>query len=949
MELTQEQIYNALLQGGIGREGKGKYWAIIDGKEYTFSKMETLTLTHIIKSTAEIINGKEYGVKRDKFRNEGVYKKMISDPIVDDVIKDLGGDWSDLYEARSNIRSYREIIADSVNYSASNDKTDEDYKKSKTNIKAIYSYWIAEVVKRKYANSSISDASKILKAIIDEEISNPPYESFKGFLEEDFAHIDNMINGIALGELKPKHIRYIMENFEYSDEQKNNAMLFLEKLYRSLAATYQDTSRFIEGFISLCGKYGLYSRGEEILQVFEDSYHLAHLGEPKSSRNVIKDIAKITSDDGFRQTLCDESLVCLYALGYKTVTVDELEKRGVNTRTIIDGFKNGKIDKICLLNLIEKRNLPKGVILDSDTLFDLYSPFVIDYSKMVINLPQEMKDVFTDINKCLTGREVLDLVKRGHINSEKLIEVYEQQEQILQGSILGLGEASFDDVFAPNVELFYFFNNAEEVIKMLKNEAYSERFKDMYFSLRTSMLGRDEDKDKENQRFILEKFFKDKKDRPTEDLALLVYEGIIDLDVLPNFITLEGLIDVAEKLQIPMSDLLSKQYIHLNQLSQSQLLNLYNDPNIERAKILPLLEAATIEEMYMDGNIEISEIFSGLSDGNIHRDIVFGLMSHEEIREYLRTREADPSSILEAYMKGYLPYKDLMSIGIENTSGEKDKKDKNGKNIYGYGITRNDIENYIDNLTLPTEPDKREEYLKHLEELFINEVLSYDDVLEKLHNTGKITNDEYNRLFDVQYEIAIRELSKINSIVNGAFPMGTPTGPITPPLPGPKKQNVPVIDPIYIENLLNVLSVGKNGTPDMKRIEILDGALKGYTLVVLNNMKVGILEKIDQDGKTNDATYVLPVIYARELSEKENKSGLRALKGDRHVIVVNHVRNYGQNLREAIGDMQKQQKISKNNPDITWAKDKSDPQREQEIKDAKKEIEDSYDRNLPLR
>ena len=116
--------------------------------------------------------------------------------------------------------------------------------------------------------------------------------------------------------------------------------------------------------------------------------------------------------------------------------------------------------------------------------------------------------------------------------------------------------------------------------------------------------------------------------------------------------------------------------------------------------------------------------------------------------------------------------------------------------------------------------------------------------------------------------------------------------------------------------------------------------MDGYTLVLLENMRVVVLEKINTKRGENNATYVLPLIKAVELAEQSNKSELRT---EENVEVVNHVRNYGTNFMRKIGMLQ-EKTISRDNRNVTWIK--AFPEGHQD--EANKmiaQIQENYDEN----
>lgn len=928
---------------GLIKNRKDSFYVILGNDEFRLGARDVISILNSVNDAAndlleskplsKTINRRFKDRKISECIGEAEIHRILYAPIIEKIVDNHGNTSienkiitrSKLEDAKKKSRRYIDIIKDIKENCSPSPERDEAITRIFENLvmeEILYSGLLKD--------SEPPQTYHVIKTIMQKRLLD--LDEKAAFYMKRAVPLNKLMGSIKDGLTSEDEAEFIFRNFSFSEEEKLENVRQLKYDYSVAISTKGErTGPYLSVFRALCCENGLFTPNEVI-----DIVRIHQLSE-----DGIKNDLNFILSKRFMQKLDNTALLELYAMGCN-ITTRNLEEKGIESKDVIDVLKNG--DKNTFMRLQEK--LPKKYKLSSDELFGLYSPYTYDFENSSLILSDTMKTIYPDVKNTLTSKDIMKFINQGFVEPERLVDIYELEKNVYEQL---WDKDAVADTYLSHNDILAYFNRIDRILPLLNNELYRDRFKNMYSELRTSVFGLDTFKDKEYQTQLIEQFLSGKKNTPINELVQLAEAGIIDIDVLTKYIGSKELMNHLDTLNLTPDKALP--YLKLDELSQEQLRELYNSPNIDPKMVLKYLNKNKITDMYFEGEISIPQIFEGLGEGNISRNTFIELMdsNYGEIREYLRTGEADPSSVLEAYMKGHISYEDLISIGIENTAGGKDKKDKNGKNIYAYGITRNDIEAYIDNLTLPTDQTEREVYLNHLEELFVNEVLSYDDVLEKLHNAGKITNDEYNRLFDVQYEIAIRKLSSVNTLINGAFPIGTPTGTITQPLHGPKKTKVPVIDPIHIENLLNVLSVGKNGTPDMKRIEIIKNALDGYTLIVLNNMKVGILEKINQDGKSNDATYVLPVIHARELSEEENKLGLRALKGDKHVIVVNHVRNYGQNLINAIAKMQEQQKISKDNPDITWAKDKNDPLREKAIADAIKEIEGSYDRNLPLR
>lgn len=142
--------------------------------------------------------------------------------------------------------------------------------------------------------------------------------------------------------------------------------------------------------------------------------------------------------------------------------------------------------------------------------------------------------------------------------------------------------------------------------------------------------------------------------------------------------------------------------------------------------------------------------------------------------------------------------------------------------------------------------------------------------------------------------------------------------------PNPIKK---VRTPLYMKYIMELSQ--NDATP----IIIRKGALNGYKFILLEDMKVVILEK----EKNSNATYVLPVVKALEKAQENTKKELR---GTADVEVIKHTANWAENLNKAIQKVQ-EYTILEGQPDVTYIKDLTE-ERGRRINELGEAIKDYY-------
>lgn len=383
----------------------------------------------------------------------------------------------------------------------------------------------------------------------------------------------------------------------------------------------------------------------------------------------------------------------------------------------------------------------------------------------------------------------------------------------------------------------------------------------------------------EYEKLLVENYLKNSKDNSNDNLKILLKEGILSLESVIPYVNKESLLDI------------------------------YKEYGIELKKVLPYLGSEEIQELYIDGEITINEIAKGLAKGDISRDTFGELMSNSEVGEYLKDGEISSETILDSYLIGKLSVEDLKQIGIDN-------------------LILKDMGEY----SFPE--GERIQHIKKIEELILSKALSYDN-LESLREQGILSSDEFSKICDSRAnQQAIEEIKALPEILNTGETLGESSIRTQESTTITKNQRYQ-ISPEIIDEFLDKL--GKN---NVTRREISGGALDGYTLVLLENMRVVVLEKINTKRGENNATYVLPLIKAVELAEQSNKSELRT---EENVEVVNHVRNYGTNLMRKIGMLQ-EKTISRDNRNVTWIKALPEGHQDEANKMIA-QIQENYDEN----
>ena len=210
-------------------------------------------------------------------------------------------------------------------------------------------------------------------------------------------------------------------------------------------------------------------------------------------------------------------------------------------------------------------------------------------------------------------------------------------------------------------------------------------------------------------------------------------------------------------------------------------------------------------------------------------------------------------------------------------------------------------------------------------EAYLNHVIDYD-LLAKMRDERKIKEEDFKTIiWKYNVKEAIEEIK--GQYGEYIFNSGENDGePIPAPGLGPNPIKK-VRTPLYMKYIMELSQ--NNATP----IIIRKGALNGYKFILLEDMKVVILEK----EKNSNATYVLPVVKALEKAQENTKKELR---GTADVEVVKHTANWAENLNKAIQKVQ-EYTILEGQPDVTYIKDLTE-ERGRRINELGEAIKDYY-------
>lgn len=326
---------------------------------------------------------------------------------------------------------------------------------------------------------------------------------------------------------------------------------------------------------------------------------------------------------------------------------------------------------------------------------------------------------------------------------------------------------------------------------------------------------------------------------------------------------------------------LVQKYIQANPTTSKKelediLLNLHKRGILELKTIMSHISSEGIAELYCDGELSIEDIAFCFSEKIIDRKTFVDLINgNEGIRSYIKDGDIKIPTLLTAYMNGH--------FGIEDM-----------KEVFTTDDLLSSLREKILEMKRPEEAQKQQEYLLKIEELCMGELVDFD-TLENLKEHKKISEDEFK---DINEKRAIKEIKQLSEIKNIAISeekainggKGGHTG-------GNNKR------PKYME-LINALG-------ESKQIPIIVGALQGYKFILLEDMRVVLLEKLKQ----GNATYVIPLLKGVNLATGQNKQNLR---GQENVFPVNHTGNWAFNLLGRIEEVQKQT-LHSNRHGITYA------------------------------
>lgn len=931
-------------QGEIKRKSRGIYYFIEDGKEQYLNENDiNMIIQFIIYLTEDLERGYPYHsmtTSDSKYKMRGSLIYHICNPMVLDLIKE-GRFSKDFIRKHENVlskNSYKNLI----------EEASKDPEVPEDEIKDMYKAWIkTEIIKLKcQKDPNMPEAAKDVKAILEGEIEN--IGEFR--LQEEFLNLKILISFLACKNITKEEFKRIMTNFEYTDEEKKEAASFAIGLYEIIKLNQEEEAKnydfSVDAFVSLCVDAG----------ILDANYIIKFLHEVKlktkndeENRTIDEDIQRVLNFDKFVAKLHPINIIHLYSEGY--AIEKKVLKDNIKNQDIIDAIKNGAVRKELLISFLEK--LPREIRPTSELLFDLFEvqPIPKDterirmeaYSKYGENsdetrqIEELLSDKSKSVTRCLTGREIFELVKKGFINQEKLVDVYEQQK-LFNNVIYHFDEqgylknnSNFNDITIwPEEFLMYF--NANRVLEMLQNEEYAERFKKMYGEIKLIANSRENTSfiDEYEQNFI-NSFVQCKKEKNkeySEDLITLIREEIIDAELALKYLNSKDIMSLLEAnkftLEIVLPYLEGSDIIELFENDENGDLcisdSVLNKLSQKEVEDLILLERITLQEVIDKSNREIitSKVFKGIFKEN-----------KSSIIEGIDTGEINPHSILDAYMYGYITAQDIGEIATDKNG----RIDINRLNIDEYKFPVNEEE------SKDQQQAKRQGYVQKIEELLLLGIINYAKLVE-LKDKELINSDEFRIICDTKanYE-AEKEIEGLGVITNYGIAEGNGNNGVLSKI-GDNKQIIDcIIDPTLIDEFFDEIGKDKENNITTERRRIEKGALDGYSLIYIKSMGVVVLEKMHTKRTINNATYVVPLIKAVELAKTANKSDLRR---EPNVKVVNHVKNFGNNILRSIAEVQEETKLPSSN--IIWAKDLLNDE-DEGVKNLIEEIKKNYDAN----
>jgi len=538
------------------------------------------------------------------------------------------------------------------------------------------------------------------------------------------------------------------------------------------------------------------------------------------------------------------------------------------------------------------KKLPKQLMPSSDLLY-----------KFHMNLENMQNE--NCIQLYFSGRDMLQFAEAGLLEDTRLIDIYEKEQKLYydltkKKTVICRNENGKREVpseefitekfnkYSIPLESYIDYFSIDRILPILNNPEYSERLIAMLKDIKSKQIikyGAEKTED-EVEKWIKQYVSlhqKKSKDNPeiSKTLTILCEKGILDIEEIISF-----------------------------NIRRTDLLELYNKGRVKLSNISPYLTNEDLTDLYYDDKATLQEITELFSDGLISKEVYKKIFSNDEIIDAIIVGDIKAVNILEAYLKNNLELEDINKIF------NKDNK-----------LIREHLTEAITEMAMPEEGQQKNQYISKIEEAYLNHVIDYD-LLAKMRDERKIKEEDFKTIiWKYNVKEAIEEIKgKYGEYI---FNSGENDGehildPGPEPNPNPIKK---VRTPLYMKYIMELSQ--NDATP----IIIRKGALNGYKFILLEDMKVVILEK----EKNSNATYVLPVVKALEKAQENTKKELR---GTADVEVVKHTANWAENLNKAIQKVQ-EHTILEGQPDVTYIKDLTE-ERGRRINELGEAIKDYY-------
>lgn len=522
------------------------------------------------------------------------------------------------------------------------------------------------------------------------------------------------------------------------------------------------------------------------------------------------------------------------------------------------------------------KKLPKQLMPSSDLLY-----------KFHMNLENMQNE--NCIQLYFSGRDMLQFAEAGLLEDTRLIDIYEKEQKLYyaltkQKTVICRNENGKREVpseefitekfnkYSIPLESYIDYFSIDRILPILNNPEYSERLIAMLKDIKSKQIikyGAEKTED-EVEKWIKQYVSlhqKKSKDNPeiSRTLTILCEKGILDIEEIISF-----------------------------NIRKTDLLELYNKGRVKLSNISPYLTNEDLTDLYYDDKATLQEITELFSDGLISKEVYKKIFSNDEIIDAIIVGDIKAVNILEAYLKNKLELEDISKIF------NKDNK-----------LIREHLTEAITEMAMPEEEQQKNQYISKIEEAYLNHVIDYD-LLAKMRDERKIKEEDFKTII---WKYNVKEaIEKIKGKYGEyIFNSGENDGePIPAPGLGPNPIKK-VRTPLYMKYIMELSQ--NDATP----IIIRKGALNGYKFILLEDMKVVILEK----EKNSNATYILPVVKALEKAQENTKKELR---GTADVEVVKHTANWVENLNKAIQKVQ-EHTILEGQPDVTYIKDLTEERR----------------------